>query len=221
MHAEQQRHGGFISRPISVAVLPRCEFALLPQLAFKPQIVCKFGPQGRLVPRSFHDMKTNLHSFIARLLVSLAMLAVLLTFNCAGTRLAGTLVVTNLKDGRTSALPEMIGSDIDGDSTTFSPGDQTIIALLFFIAGVAGSLFWQYSLSLLVLEKWAARNRYEILERQCRSAFEGAFFWTSSCQAVFYVKVRDQTGQVRTGWVQCGGWFRGLSSDAAKVQWED
>ena len=97
-----------------------------------------------------------------------------------------------------------------------------IILILLVIAAAAVSLFWHFSRSRSILENWAAQNGYEILERQYRTFFKGPFFWTSSRgQMVYYVKVRDQSGQVRTGWVRCGGWFLGMFSDKADVRWED
>jgi len=100
--------------------------------------------------------------------------------------------------------------------------DQTIFLILLAIAAVAGLWFWHFGRSRSILENWAAQNSYEILESQYRNFFKGPFFWTSSRgQTVYYVKIRDQTGNVRTGWVRCGGWFLGMLSDKAEVRWED
>jgi hypothetical protein len=100
--------------------------------------------------------------------------------------------------------------------------DQTIFLIFLIVAAAVVSLYWHFSRSRSILESWAAQNGYEILESQFRNFFKGPFFWTSSRgQTVYYVKVRDQSGNVRTGWVRCGGWFLGMLSDKAQVRWED
>jgi len=84
------------------------------------------------------------------------------------------------------------------------------------------SLFWRFTRSKSIVEKWAEQNGYEILESDYRMLARGPFFWRSSEeQAVYHVKVRDGEGRIRTGWVRCGGWFLGLFSDKTEVKWED
>ena len=72
-----------------------------------------------------------------------------------------------------------------------------------------------------MLDEWAARNGLQILERDYRALCQGPFVWRCSRgQAVYRVKVRDAEGQVRTGWVRCGGWELGLLSDQVEVSWD-
>jgi hypothetical protein len=81
---------------------------------------------------------------------------------------------------------------------------------------------WHFSRSRSVLEQWADQSGYEILHSEYRNFVKGPYFWTTSKgQTVYYVSVRDCHGNVRTGWVRCGGWFLGLMSDQAEVRWED
>ena len=40
-------------------------------------------------------------------------------------------------------------------------------------------------------------------------------------QAVFQVTVAHGPGQVRTGWVRCGGFWAGLFGNRAEVRWQD
>ncbi len=79
-----------------------------------------------------------------------------------------------------------------------------------------------YSSTRGVLEHWAEKNGYHILSSEPRSFRRGPFFWTTSeRQEVYYVSVETSQGEVRSGWVRCGGWLWGLFSDYADVRWDD
>ena len=100
-------------------------------------------------------------------------------------------------------------------------GDLAVLLVPLAVILAIVSIFWHFRRSRAILESWAAENGLEILESDYRWFSKGPFFWTSSReQTVFYVKVRDQDGTVRTGWVRCGGWFVGLWSNRADVRWE-
>ncbi len=100
-------------------------------------------------------------------------------------------------------------------------GYAAIAVMVIAVLGI-GSLFWRFSRSKSILEKWAEQNGYEILESDYRMLAKGPFFWRSSEeQAVYHVKVRDGQGQIRTGWIRCGGWVLGLLSDKVEVKWEE
>ena len=91
--------------------------------------------------------------------------------------------------------------------------------LVFAVAVLA--IRWHFSRSRRLLEGWAARERYQIIEQRYKSLRKGPFFWTSSRgQAVYHVVVRDQAGVRRSGWVRLGGFWRGLHSDDVEVSWE-
>jgi hypothetical protein len=97
-------------------------------------------------------------------------------------------------------------------------GFLIVMALVVVFAGLA----WNFSRSRSILEQWASDNGYQILHSEKRTLFRGPFFWTSlTHQTVYYVKVRDPDGTIRTGWVRCGSWWLGLMSDKAEVRWED
>jgi hypothetical protein len=101
-------------------------------------------------------------------------------------------------------------------------GDFSVVVVPFVILLAVGSLLWHFRRSRSLLDQWAEQNGLEILESDYRNFFKGPFFWTSSKgQTVYHVKVRDQEGKVRSGWVRCGGWLLGLLSDNAEVRWED
>jgi hypothetical protein len=50
----------------------------------------------------------------------------------------------------------------------------------------------------------------------------GPFWWRKSIkQEVYYVTIRTPEGQVKRGWVRCGGWFLGILSNKAVVEWDE
>jgi hypothetical protein len=99
--------------------------------------------------------------------------------------------------------------------------DNAFFIVIAVVLGIA-ALAWHVSRSRSLLDQWASENGYMILHSEYRYLFKGPFFWTSSKgQTVYYVKVQDRDGNVRTGWVRCGGWWLGLMSDKTEVRWAD
>jgi hypothetical protein len=74
----------------------------------------------------------------------------------------------------------------------------------------------------VMAERWAADNGYELLRSEYRMQSQGPFSGSSASesQPVYYVKVRDSAGIVRSGWIRFGRRFWGLWSDKTEVQWE-
>ncbi len=92
-------------------------------------------------------------------------------------------------------------------------------ALVFLVAFLP--IRWHFRRSRRLLETWAARERYQIIEQRYRSVRRGPFLGSSSRgQAVYHVIVRDQTGVERRGLVRLGGFWRGLYSDQVEVVWD-
>jgi hypothetical protein len=92
-----------------------------------------------------------------------------------------------------------------------------VVALLLAAAG----LVWHSHRSRTLLERWAERNGYRIIDAGYRNFFRGPFFWTTAKgQTVYRVTVEVQGG-VRRGWVRCGGRRLGLFSDWAEVRWDE
>jgi hypothetical protein len=84
------------------------------------------------------------------------------------------------------------------------------------------SIVWHFSRSRSLLEQWSAENGFRIVESSYRNVVRGPFFWTTGKgQTVYRVTVEDMSGQRRSGWVRCGGWFLGLLSDRVQVRWDD
>lgn len=73
-----------------------------------------------------------------------------------------------------------------------------------------------------ILNQWAGDNSFEILNYERRYVRRGPFFWTTSRgQVVYYVCVKAENGEIRSGWVRCGNWWLGLWINEADVRWDD
>ncbi len=72
-----------------------------------------------------------------------------------------------------------------------------------------------------ILERWAARNGYRLIEVECRWLFRGRFSLTTNRgQQVYRVTVEDANGRLHRGYVRCGGFVLGLWSDRADAVWD-
>ena len=92
---------------------------------------------------------------------------------------------------------------------------EAFVAFVVF----AGLISWEQDRRRKFLESWAEQNCYEIVESRW-SLFGGPFWWTAfGKQTKYFVRIRDNTGHTRSGWVLCGGWFLGILSDRVKVIW--
>jgi hypothetical protein len=111
----------------------------------------------------------------------------------------------------------------EGIVNPVGPMDMTpFIVIGPFLVFVIAVIYWQNSRSAAILQKWADDNGYQILQKDYRHFFRGPFFFTTSRhQTVYRVTVCDKTGQERSGWVRCGGWWWGMLSDQATVRWDD
>jgi hypothetical protein len=96
------------------------------------------------------------------------------------------------------------------------------IGILVLVAFIVTLWMFHFSRARSILEHWAEENGYEILSSEHRWK-GGAFWWRKSKgQEVYYVTVRTPDGQIRQGWVRCGGWFGGVFfSDHADVKWDE
>ena len=94
------------------------------------------------------------------------------------------------------------------------------IAIAIFVLGVF-IINWQFKKSRLLIDKWAARNGYRILNRRFQLFWRGPFWWRSSKgQLVYRVTIQDAAGNIRRAWIRCGGFFVGLLSDQVTVEWD-
>jgi hypothetical protein len=96
------------------------------------------------------------------------------------------------------------------------------LILFCFAALIVWWGVWAFSRGRSLLNRWATDNGFQILHSEMRTLLVGPFTLTSSRnQIVFFVRVRDRTGQERSGWVRCGSFWFGISSDKSEVEWKD
>jgi len=96
------------------------------------------------------------------------------------------------------------------------------LILIGFAAIVVVMVVWSFSRGRALLNRWAQDNGFQILHSEMRTLCAGPFTWTSSRnQMVYFVRVRDQEGRERSGWVRCGSFWLGIWSDKTEVRWKD
>ena len=102
-------------------------------------------------------------------------------------------------------------------------GTAGIYLILIFFAGVVVIYqLWAFSRGRTLLNRWAEENNLQILHSELRTLCAGPFTWKSSrSQLVYFVRVRDRAGGERSGWVRCGSFWHGISSDKTEVRWKD
>jgi hypothetical protein len=99
-----------------------------------------------------------------------------------------------------------------------------IVVVSVFAVLFAGFLFWFKASSKAILRKWAKENGFQIVKSRQGSFFTGRFKWWTNgrMQDIYFVKVRDQDGHERSGWVRCGSFFGGvLFSNQIEVRWDE
>jgi hypothetical protein len=79
--------------------------------------------------------------------------------------------------------------------------DSVLIVVLALVG--LGSTAWQFRRSRSLLDRWAGRNGYRIIDSAYRVFFRGPFSWTSSgLQTVYGVTVVDKAAA--SGAAGCG-----------------
>jgi hypothetical protein len=82
-------------------------------------------------------------------------------------------------------------------------------------------VIWFYRRSASMLQQWGASNGFTLLHSASRNFRRGPLLWSSSKhQAVYFVRVRDQEGRERSGWLCLGGYWAGLFKYEATMKWE-
>jgi hypothetical protein len=98
----------------------------------------------------------------------------------------------------------------------------SLVIPIMVVAVVALYILWFFKRSRSMLQQWATANGYAVLYAQPRNFRRGPLLWKSSKnQAVYFIKVRDQEGRERSGWLCLGSFWTGLFSNKAKVKWEE
>jgi hypothetical protein len=97
-----------------------------------------------------------------------------------------------------------------------------VLVVLTLVAVSVIASVWYMTRSFSIVERWAERNGYRIIRQDSRVFFRGPFSWNSSnSQDVYRVTVEDRSGNRKSGWIRCGGWFLGpLLSDDVEEAWD-
>src|SRR5262249_4474744 len=91
----------------------------------------------------------------------------------------------------------------------------------FMLLLIALALLWPSWGSRRVLDGWAERDGYRILDADYRNCCRGPYFWTTAKGQDDYRVAVEVEGSVRRGWVRCGSWGLGLFSGRAEVRWDE
>src|SRR5262245_17731270 len=71
-----------------------------------------------------------------------------------------------------------------------------------------------------MVQKWADKHKYHILEcHECSAPLGGTFLFAGSFKH-YQVVVEDMQGRVRSGRLRCGDLLLGLFSDNVEVTWD-
>jgi hypothetical protein len=99
---------------------------------------------------------------------------------------------------------------------------QSLAFIALVLLLVAAGFAWHFGRSRSLLQRWADDNGFRIVRSEYRHLLRGPFFWTTSKgQTVYRVTVEGKAGDVRSGWVRCGGWWFGLMSDQVEARWDE
>jgi hypothetical protein len=83
-------------------------------------------------------------------------------------------------------------------------------------------LILDFTRQIAILTQWAIENGFKILDSERRFFRRGPFFWTTSRgRVVYYVRVKAEDGEIRSGWVRCGNWWLGVFINQAEVRWDE
>ncbi len=97
----------------------------------------------------------------------------------------------------------------------------TILPAIIFIILLTIFMTYHKNSGLKEVERWAKKEGLEILSSEYRWVKRGPYFIASSNQQrIFYVTVRDKSGNIKRCWVKVGGFFLGLLSDNIYISWE-
>jgi hypothetical protein len=96
--------------------------------------------------------------------------------------------------------------------------DRMIIIVLLALGWLVLSKTFHWFRSRFLLEQWARSNGFELLKMSI-PWFKSTPFYTSNRQEVYQIIVRDHSGQERSGWARCGGFWLGFLANEVEVKW--
>jgi hypothetical protein len=83
------------------------------------------------------------------------------------------------------------------------------------------SMWWTFSRGCAILQDWAQQNNVELVEYHYRWFARGPFVWRSKSHSIYQITVRDEFGNLRSGWARVGSWWWGLWQRKVDVRWDD
>jgi hypothetical protein len=90
-----------------------------------------------------------------------------------------------------------------------------------FILFNVGWLIWRWQRPPVILERWADRNGYRIVDQSYCWFWAGPFFMRCGRgQMVYRITVEDEDGERWKGHVRLGHWLIGLLSDEVAEAWD-
>jgi hypothetical protein len=105
---------------------------------------------------------------------------------------------------------------------------KEILGSVVIAAVLVGGTLWAYSRERRrgssILRTWAEENKFEVLFSEPRVLLRaGPFpYWKNPKQPVFFVRVRDEQGKQRSGWVRFGSFWGGTwDSHKADAKWQE
>jgi hypothetical protein len=106
--------------------------------------------------------------------------------------------------------------------------EKEIVASLaiatLLIGGILALYRWGERRDSWILRKWAEENKLHLLLSEKRVLLgRGPFsYWKAPKQTVYFIRVRNQQGKERSGWVRFGSYWGGtMDSDKAEAKWEE
>ncbi|MBC8327461.1 MAG: hypothetical protein H8E31_01805 [Planctomycetes bacterium] len=87
-----------------------------------------------------------------------------------------------------------------------------VVVLWILIFSRAGSL----------RDRWAQEQGFRLVSSRICWLWRGPFFFRSSNgQVVYRIEVVDEAGELRQGWLRCGGFFSGVWGSQTTVRWQE
>ena len=85
---------------------------------------------------------------------------------------------------------------------------------------------WGQRRAVSMVQRWAEKNRFELLHFRERALFESApfSFLGSNRTPHYFVRVRDQQGRERHGWIRLGTGLVGIfgaGKDKVEAKWDE
>jgi hypothetical protein len=98
---------------------------------------------------------------------------------------------------------------------------QAVFSLLLIFAAIFLGVWFSTRRSAEIIDQWAKDNSFTILTKERRLLAQGPFFFRANrSQTVYYVTLRDHSGQTRSAYLRCGSWYLGLLSNTINVKWD-